>query len=44
VTGMLGSVFISIVYTERGSRRRILSAFEADDEDIADYMVTYAII
>jgi uncharacterized DUF497 family protein len=32
-----------VVYTERGSRKRIISAFEADDDDIADYMVTYAI-
>jgi hypothetical protein len=43
-TGMLGPVFISVVYVERGRRKRIVSAFEADDVDIADYMVTYAII
>jgi len=43
-TGMLGSVFISVVYVERDVRKRIISAFEADDEDITDYMVTYALI
>jgi len=43
-TGMLGPVYISVVYAERGARKRIISAFEADDEDIRDYMVTYAII
>jgi uncharacterized DUF497 family protein len=42
-TGLLGPVFISVVYVERGSRKRIISAFEADDSDITDYMVTYAI-
>ncbi len=41
---MLGPVYISVVYVERGARKRIISAFEADDEDIRDYMVTYAII
>lgn len=43
-TGMLGTVPISVVFTERDGRKRIISAFEADDDDIADYMVTYAII
>lgn len=43
-TGMLGPVCISVVYVERGTRKRIISAFEADDDDITDYMVTYAII
>jgi uncharacterized DUF497 family protein len=43
VTGTLNGEFVSVVYTVRGSRKRILSAFEADDEDIADFMVTYAI-
>ena len=43
VTGLIGPVFISVVYTERGRRKRIISAFEADDDDIADYMVAYAI-
>ena len=43
-TGMLGHVFISVVYVERGPRKRIVSAFQADDDDIADYMVTYAIL
>ena len=43
-TGMLGPIFISVVYVERGTRKRIISAFEADEEDISDYMVTYAII
>ena len=43
-TGMLGPVYISVVYVERGTRKRIISAFEADDDDITDYMVTYAII
>lgn len=42
-TGMLGPIFISVVYVKRGSRKRIVSAFEADDDDIADYMVSYAI-
>ena len=41
-TGMLGPIFISVVYVERGTRKRIISAFEADDDDIADYLVTYA--
>jgi uncharacterized DUF497 family protein len=43
-TGMLGPIYISVVYVERGTRKRIISAFEADDDDITDYMVTYAII
>ena len=43
VTGMLDETFVSVVYTLRGSRKRLLSAFEADDEDIADFMVAYAI-
>ncbi len=43
-TGMLGPAYISVVYVERGTRKRIISAFEADDDDITDYMVTYAII
>lgn len=42
-TGLLGNVFISVVYVERPPRKRIVSAFEADETDIADYMVTYAI-
>ena len=42
-TGTLHHVFLSVVYVERGSRKRIISAFEADDDDIALYMVTYAI-
>jgi uncharacterized DUF497 family protein len=42
-TGSVGPVFLSVVYVERGRRKRIISAFEADDDDIADYMVTYAI-
>jgi uncharacterized DUF497 family protein len=42
-TGLLGPVFISVVYVRRGARKRIISAFEADDDDIADYMVTYEI-
>ncbi|MBV8645085.1 MAG: BrnT family toxin [Candidatus Eremiobacteraeota bacterium] len=42
-TGMLGPAYISVVYTPRGSRKRIISAFEADDDDIADFMVTYAL-
>lgn len=43
-TGLMASIFISVVYTEREGRKRIISAFEADDDDIADYMVTYAIV
>ena len=42
-TGLVGPTFVSVVYAERGGRKRIISAFEADDDDIADYMVTYAI-
>ena len=42
-TGMLGPTFISVVYVERGARKRIVSAFESDEDDIADYMTTYAI-
>jgi uncharacterized DUF497 family protein len=42
-TGMLGPVFVSVIYVQRGARKRIISAFEADDDDIADYLVTYAI-
>lgn len=42
-TGFLGPVMISIVYTERGGRKRIISAFDADEDDISDYMVTYAV-
>lgn len=42
-TGLVGPAFISVVYSERGCRKRIISAFEADDDDISDYMVTYAI-
>jgi uncharacterized DUF497 family protein len=42
-TGMMGPIFISVVYTERRGRKRIISAFEADEDDIADYMVTYAV-
>jgi len=42
-TGFLGPVMISIVYAERGARKRIISAFEADEDDISDYMVTYAV-
>jgi uncharacterized DUF497 family protein len=42
-TGLMDSVFISVVYIEREGRKRIISAFYADDDDIADYMVTYAI-
>lgn len=41
-TGMLGTVHITVVYTLRNGRKRIISAFEADDDDILDYMVTYA--
>lgn len=43
-TGLLGPVVISVVYTERPPRKRIISAFRADVRDILDYMVTYAII
>ena len=43
-TGMLGPYYISVVYVERGTRKRIISAFEADDADIKDYLETYAII
>jgi uncharacterized DUF497 family protein len=42
-TGLLGPIFISVVYVERGMRKRIVSAFESDDDDIQDYMVTYAL-
>ncbi len=43
-TGLLGPVIISVVYTERPPRKRIISAFRADTNDILEYMVTYAII
>jgi uncharacterized DUF497 family protein len=42
-TGLLEGVFISVVYVERPPRKRIISAFEADDADIAEYMITCAI-
>jgi len=42
-TGLVETLFVSVVYVERGGRKRIISAFEANDDDIADYMVTYAI-
>jgi uncharacterized DUF497 family protein len=42
-TGLVEAVFISVVYTERKGRKRIISAFKADDDDIAEYLVTYAI-
>lgn len=42
-TGLLETVFISMVYVERDGRKRIVSAFPADDDDIADFLVTYAI-
>jgi uncharacterized DUF497 family protein len=42
-TGMLGTVFVSIVYVQRGTRKRIVGAFESDEGDIKDYLVTYAI-
>lgn len=42
-TGLLENVFISVVYVERPPRKRIVSAFESDENDITDYMVTYAI-
>lgn len=42
-TGMVGHVMISVVYTERAGRKRILSAFEAVEEDINEYLETYAI-
>jgi len=43
-TGLLGPIFVSVVFTERAPRKRIISAFESDDDDIQDFMVTYAII
>jgi uncharacterized DUF497 family protein len=43
-TGTLGPIFISVVYVERAQRKRIISAFEADDDDIMDYLGTYAFI
>ena len=43
-TGLLGTVLVSVVYTERPPRKRIISAFRAGVHDILDYMVTYAII
>ncbi len=42
-TGLVESVFISVVYTERNGRKRIISAFQADDDDIAEYLLTYAV-
>jgi uncharacterized DUF497 family protein len=42
-TGFLRSVLISVIYIEQDGRRRILDAFEADDEDSLDFMVTDAL-
>ena len=42
-TGLVEPIFVSVVYTERAGRKRIISAFEAAEGDILDYMVTYAI-
>jgi uncharacterized protein len=42
-TGILEGVFISVVYVERPPRKRIISAFEADARDIAEYMISHAI-
>ncbi len=41
-TGILGTTFVSVVYTERSGRIRIISAFEAEEIDIAEYLVKYA--
>jgi uncharacterized DUF497 family protein len=43
-TGLLrGSVLITVIYIEVGSRKRILDAFRADHEDTLDYMLTYGL-
>lgn len=41
VTGFLHDTLIDVVYTWRGKRRRIVSAFEADDVSIAAYREIY---
>jgi len=33
VIGLIGSELVCVVYTDRGSRRRIISARDADDEE-----------
>jgi len=37
VIGLIGSALVSVVYTEPGSRRRIMSAHYADDDDRDTY-------
>jgi len=39
----LHDVFISVVYAERNGRRRIISAFRANRDDVRDFLVTYGI-
>jgi len=39
----LHDVFISVVYAERNGRKRIISAFRADRDDVRDFLVTYGI-
>ncbi len=41
-TGLLSGIFLTVVYVERNGRKRIISAFEADDGDIKAYLETYA--
>jgi uncharacterized DUF497 family protein len=41
VTGFLCDVLIDVIYTWRGDRRRIISAFESDEESIAKYEEAY---
>jgi uncharacterized DUF497 family protein len=35
--GLVDNIHITVVWTERGSRRRIISAFRSAREDIIDY-------
>jgi len=42
-TGIVQDVFISVVYAERNGRRRIISAYRANRDDVRDFLVTYGI-
>ncbi len=42
-TGMLHHLFISVVYAERNGRKRIISAFRANHDDVTAFLVTYGI-
>jgi uncharacterized DUF497 family protein len=40
-TGMLHDVLISVVYTERNGRKRIISAFRANRNDVIAFLVAH---